>query len=150
MPPRPTGTNRRGCGRVAGGMGWSPAATGWASPCRGSCHAGSRGAFRHGRRGALSATAGSRLKVLLNFHLGEDVLISVPGHVLAALRARFPDVLFVAADDAERLAREAGDADVFYGFRFPEELLPRAPRLRWIQSISAGIEGNLSAPVLGR
>ena len=90
------------------------------------------------------------MKVLLNFHLGEDVRISVPGHVLAALRARFPDVLFVAADDAETLAREAGDADVFYGFRFPEELLPRAPRLRWIQSISAGIEGNLSAPVLGR
>jgi phosphoglycerate dehydrogenase-like enzyme len=65
--------------------------------------------------------------------------------VLAKLRARFPALTFVGADDAETLAREAAAAEVFYGWRFPPELLPRAPRLRWIQSASAGVE-DLLAP----
>jgi len=90
------------------------------------------------------------VKVLLNFHLGQDVRIAVPEGTLATLRERFPGVTFVGADDAETLAREAADADVFYGFRFPQELVPGAPRLRWIQSASAGIEGNLSPPVVER
>jgi len=90
------------------------------------------------------------VKVLLNFHLGSDVRISVSGDTLTTLRARFPGLRFTAADDPETLAREAGEADVFYGFEFPPELVPRAPRLRWIQSISAGIERNLSPPVLER
>jgi phosphoglycerate dehydrogenase-like enzyme len=81
-----------------------------------------------------------RPKVLVNFHLGSDVRLSVPADTLAALRARFPGVEFTPADDAETLAREAADCEVFYGFRFPPELLARAPRLRWIQSASAGVE----------
>lgn len=56
------------------------------------------------------------------------------------LRARFPAVTFTPADDAETLAREVADSDVFYGFRLPPELLAHAPRLRWIQSASAGVE----------
>ena len=90
------------------------------------------------------------MKVLLNFHLGRDVRIAVPEGTLSALRARFPEVIFVPADDPETLAREAADAEVFYGFTFPAALVPRAPRLRWIQSASAGIEGNLSPQVVER
>ena len=90
------------------------------------------------------------MKVVLNFHLGQDVRIAVPEGTLATLRERFPELTFVGADDAEALAREAADAEVFYGFRFPAELVPKAPRLRWIQSASAGIEGNLSPPVVER
>ena len=90
------------------------------------------------------------MKVLLNFHLGQDVRIAVSEGTLATLRDRFPEVTFVGADDAEALAREAADAEVFYGFCFPPELVPKAPRLRWIQSASAGIEGNLSPPVVQR
>jgi phosphoglycerate dehydrogenase-like enzyme len=90
------------------------------------------------------------VKVLLNFHLGTDVRISVPDSVLSELRRRFPAVVFVGADDPETLAREAADAEVFYGFRFPAALLPRAPRLRWFQSASAGIEETLSGPFLER
>jgi phosphoglycerate dehydrogenase-like enzyme len=80
------------------------------------------------------------MKVLLNFHLAEDVRMSVPDFVLERLRSRFPEVEFVGADDRETLAREAAEAEVFYGWRFPEDLLPTAHRLRWIQSASAGIE----------
>jgi phosphoglycerate dehydrogenase-like enzyme len=90
------------------------------------------------------------VKVLLNFHLGKDVRISVSDGVLAALRKRFPEIAFVGADDRETLAREAADADVFYGFTFPPDLVAHAPRLRWIQSVSAGIEGNLSPAVVER
>lgn len=74
----------------------------------------------------------------------------VADDTLALLRRRFPDVAFVGADDGETLAREAVDADVFYGWRFPPELVPRAPRLRWIQSASAGVEDNLSPEVRAR
>lgn len=90
------------------------------------------------------------MKVVLNFHLGKDVRIAVPEGVLATLRARFPGVTFAPADDRETLAREAADAEVFYGFTFPPELVPGSPRLRWIQSVSAGIEGNLSPAVVER
>jgi phosphoglycerate dehydrogenase-like enzyme len=38
---------------------------------------------------------------------------------------------------------------VFYGFRFPPELLARAPRLRWIQSASAGVE-DMARALRGR
>jgi len=90
------------------------------------------------------------VKVLLNFHLGTDVRISVPEATLEMLRGRFPGIEFVAADDPETLAREAAGVDVFYGFHFPPELVPRAPRLRWIQSASAGVEGTLSSAILAR
>jgi len=82
------------------------------------------------------------VKVVLNFHLASDVQLPVPHEVLATLRARFPQVQFTGADDAATLAREAEDADVFYGWRFPAALIPTARRLRWIQSASAGIEGH--------
>ena len=64
--------------------------------------------------------------------------------MLIALRERFPGVTFVPADDAETLAREVADADAFYGFVFPPELIAQAPRLRWVQSISAGVERQLA------
>src|SRR5262245_31635272 len=70
--------------------------------------------------------------------------------MLTALRARFPAVSFVAADDPETLAREAVDAEIFYGFVFPPALLAQARALRWVQSISAGIEGQLSELVRQR
>ena len=38
---------------------------------------------------------------------------------------------------------------MFYGFRFPPELLPQAPRLRWIQSASAGVE-DMARALRGR
>ena len=90
------------------------------------------------------------MKVVLNFHLGSDVRIGVPEAMLATLRRRFPALEFAPAEDRAALAREARDAEVFFGFEFPPELVPEAPKLRWIQSISAGIERNLAAPIVDR
>lgn len=92
----------------------------------------------------------SPVKVLLNFHLASDVRMSVPDAVLDRLRREFPGHVFVGADDPETLAHEAAAAEVFYGWRFPPELLPRAPALRWIQSASAGVEGLLSPTLIER
>ena len=90
------------------------------------------------------------VKVLVNFHLGTDVRVSVSEDTLTTLRRRFPGTTFAPADDRDTLAREAADAEVFYGFEFPADLVPAAPRLRWIQSISAGIERNLATPITER
>jgi phosphoglycerate dehydrogenase-like enzyme len=87
------------------------------------------------------------VKVVINFHLGKDVRIAVPDQVLETLRARFPAVTFVPADDEDTMARESADADVFFGWQFPERLVPAAKNLRWIQSGSAGIEESLSPAV---
>jgi phosphoglycerate dehydrogenase-like enzyme len=77
------------------------------------------------------------------------VRLAVPESTLARLRQAFPDVRFVAADDAASLARDVGDADVYYGFTFPTHLLPAATRLRWIQCITAGVDPELAAAVRG-
>jgi phosphoglycerate dehydrogenase-like enzyme len=90
------------------------------------------------------------VKVLLNFHLARDVRMSVPDSVLERLRTEFPGHDFIAADDEEALARGAASAEVFYGWRFPLELLPSAPALRWIQSASAGVEGMLRPELIER
>jgi phosphoglycerate dehydrogenase-like enzyme len=90
------------------------------------------------------------VRVLLNFHLASDVRLPVPEAMLATLRSRFPGVTFVGADDAETMAREAAVADVFFGWRFPPELLPGASRLRWIQAASAGVEGTVPLAGAGR
>src|SRR5262249_33808813 len=88
------------------------------------------------------------LKVLLNFHLGTDIRMSVPESMLATLRQRFPGHEFVGADDEEPLAAHAVDAEVFYGWAFPPALVPVATRLRWVQTATAGIENDLT-PELG-
>lgn len=74
----------------------------------------------------------------------------VPESMLETLRSRFPSLRFVPANDPETLAREITDADVFYGWRLPGELVSRGLRLRWIQSASAGIEENLGPEVRER
>jgi phosphoglycerate dehydrogenase-like enzyme len=74
----------------------------------------------------------------------------VPDSALTRLRSTFPGDAFVAADDADTLAAEVPDADVYYGFTFPTRLLPAATRLRWIQCITAGVDRELTAAVRGR
>jgi phosphoglycerate dehydrogenase-like enzyme len=41
-----------------------------------------------------------------------------------------------------------GQAEVLFGFRLPNDLLKRAPRLRWIQVMSAGVERFLTAEII--
>lgn len=44
------------------------------------------------------------------------------------------------ANAARKLDALLAEAEVIYGFRLPEDLVRRAPRLRWVQVMSAGVD----------
>ncbi|MCK1487567.1 D-2-hydroxyacid dehydrogenase [Bradyrhizobium sp. 193] len=58
---------------------------------------------------------------------------------------RFPQVRFIAAPDADHLKRYIGEAHALLAFHFPVELFARATKLRWFQSLSAGVDSMLPA-----
>ena len=61
----------------------------------------------------------------------------------ARLQVRFPALRIVSVDDPAALAGELAEAEVFAGFQFPRQHFAAATRLRWVHSLSAGIEANL-------
>ena len=75
---------------------------------------------------------------------------------LEALRAVDPRLNVIDASDLARLERNGdpsrskeldeilGLAEVVYALKLPERLLDRAPRLRWIQTISTGVDKILT------
>jgi phosphoglycerate dehydrogenase-like enzyme len=62
------------------------------------------------------------------------------GELLRRLRAETTGVELLAASDAADAVRQAADAEAVYGFNSPA-LYEAAPRLRWVQAGSAGVEG---------
>jgi phosphoglycerate dehydrogenase-like enzyme len=62
------------------------------------------------------------------------VRLGVPAALLP--KARMHNIVFPPADIDELL----GEADVLFTFRPPDDLLARAPRLKWIQFFSAGVD----------
>ena len=75
-----------------------------------------------------------------------------PGEAQAYARLikqpRPPFTVAVCATPAEALPHIA-DAEILYAWDFPRELLPRAVKLRWAQSMGAGVE-RLMVPELPR
>lgn len=67
--------------------------------------------------------------------------------VLPLLRTAVPGVEFVVARDAAQAAELAPGVDAAVGFCTPE-LLAAAPKLRWIQSMSAGVERCVAIPAV--
>lgn len=82
------------------------------------------------------------MKVVSYFQLHE-VQWAIPESDLEDLRRRFPSVTFASCRTPEELEREIPDADVFVGWLFPPDLFPRARKLRWFHTASAGVEDNL-------
>ncbi|HWX79245.1 MAG TPA: D-2-hydroxyacid dehydrogenase [Steroidobacteraceae bacterium] len=64
--------------------------------------------------------------------------------------ADFPRLDLIATNDRDLALRHAHEADVLMGhhFLFDEEMLRRATRLRWIQSLTAGTDGILKLAAL--
>ena len=58
------------------------------------------------------------------------------GALVTAPRRVVVDVAWTPADAAKLVA----DVEILYGWQFPSDLLGRAPALRWIQSMGAGVE----------
>jgi glyoxylate/hydroxypyruvate reductase A len=57
-----------------------------------------------------------------------------------------PGTIRTAADPATA-ARHIGDTEVLFAWHFPPELFRDARRLRWVQSMGAGVEDLVSAPL---
>ncbi|MFW6103022.1 MAG: D-2-hydroxyacid dehydrogenase [Chloroflexota bacterium] len=84
------------------------------------------------------------------------VVNRIAPEALEALRATDPRVNVIDASDLARLERNGdlsrsneldetlGLAEVVYALKLPERLLDRAPELRWIQTISTGVDKVLT------
>ncbi|RPJ85096.1 MAG: D-2-hydroxyacid dehydrogenase [Acidobacteria bacterium] len=68
-----------------------------------------------------------------------DRVWTLPVEEVDRLRAIFPQHHFTDARDPDALAAAVGEADVALTTRIGADLLPIAPRLRWIQSPAAGV-----------
>jgi phosphoglycerate dehydrogenase-like enzyme len=74
------------------------------------------------------------------------VLAREPG-IVAALEAAAPDVVLLPASSAEEAAALAKEADAVIGTCTPE-VLAAGPRIRWIQTYSAGVERCVAIPAV--
>lgn len=69
---------------------------------------------------------------------------------LAILRRRFPDLEIVVCRGPEEVAAALPTADAFVGWRLDPDQAAVAPRLRWVQAITAGVDGFLFPDVVER
>ncbi len=79
----------------------------------------------------------------------EKVVIGVDiwADAVDAVKARFPDIDVVLEPDAEKVVVQLADADAYTGFRLTPEQLDQAPKLKWVHSLSAGVEQWLGAGI---
>jgi phosphoglycerate dehydrogenase-like enzyme len=69
------------------------------------------------------------------------------GDFVPGLRRDFPQVDFVVCTEPSRLPELMADAEVYVGPVGPD-VARGAPRLKWVQSISTGVDGMLAIPEL--
>jgi glyoxylate/hydroxypyruvate reductase A len=63
------------------------------------------------------------------------------------LSALLPDVRLLACTTPLEAAEHISEADILFCWRFPTELYTRAAKLRWVQSMGAGVEDLVPAPL---
>jgi phosphoglycerate dehydrogenase-like enzyme len=70
------------------------------------------------------------------------LLVRVPleERYLARLRDRFPDLDVVVATTDDQFGHRLADADAVVGWRVTAAEIAAAPRLKWVQTIGAGVE----------
>jgi phosphoglycerate dehydrogenase-like enzyme len=73
---------------------------------------------------------------------------SIPDAQVALLRERFPDVEFVHARTLDEARRLIGDADAAFTPFMAPEMVAEAPRLNWVHSPAAAVEGLLPLAAL--
>jgi phosphoglycerate dehydrogenase-like enzyme len=68
----------------------------------------------------------------------------------ASLRERYPQLNLLLAKSAVEISFDVGEADVLiaFGIAINEELMRRATRLKWIQSLATGVDHFLNSPYL--
>lgn len=82
----------------------------------------------------------------------EKVVIGVDvwDDAVDAVKRRFPDIDVVLEPDPGKVVDQLADADAYTGFRLSSEQLDRAPELKWVHSLSAGVEQWLDSGVAER
>jgi D-2-hydroxyacid dehydrogenase (NADP+) len=92
------------------------------------------------------------VNVLVTSAIGDECLRWIAD---VSPRIRLTDVsgLLRAENEGDLAARKRLDAllceaDVMFGLRFPNDVLTRSPRLKWIQTMSAGIDRFLDAEMV--
>jgi phosphoglycerate dehydrogenase-like enzyme len=71
------------------------------------------------------------------------------GDYVPGLRRDFPQVDFVVCSEPSRLPELMADAEVYVG-PVGSDVARHAPRLKWVQSISTGVDSMLAIPELAR
>lgn len=69
----------------------------------------------------------------LIFHRVEE------GH-LQKLKARCPQVTFMACEDTDCLEKHLPETDILISFQCDQSMLDRAPNLKWVQALSTGVD----------
>jgi len=92
------------------------------------------------------------VNVLVTSAIGDECLRWI-ADVSPGIRLRDVSGVFRAENDGDRAAKKQldtllCDADVLFGLRFPQDVLARCPRLKWIQTMSAGIDRFLDAEMV--
>jgi phosphoglycerate dehydrogenase-like enzyme len=72
----------------------------------------------------------------------------IPDAQVAALRTAFPDMEFLHASTREEAADLVRDADIAFTPFLTPEMVASAPRLRWVHSSAAAVEGLLPLAAL--
>ena len=67
---------------------------------------------------------------------------------LPDLKGKYPEVEFVHCSDREALVDEIADVDIYVGGWINRDVLLAAKKLKWIQSVSSGVDGFVRVPEL--
>ena len=74
---------------------------------------------------------------------------SIPDAQVDVLRSRFPDIEFLHARTLDEARVQIADADVAFTPFMTPEIVAAAPRLKWVHSPAAAVEGLLPLAALG-
>ena len=92
------------------------------------------------------------VNVLVTSGIGDEYLQKIAS---VSPRIKLTDIsdLFRAERRGDSAAKKKLDdllaeAEVLYGLRFPEDVINRAPRLKWVQAISAGVDRLLNTEMV--
>jgi len=92
------------------------------------------------------------VNVLVTSAIGDECLRQIT-NVSSAIKLTEVSSLFRAERSGDIGAREKLDtllaeAEVIYGLRFPQDFIKRAPKLKWVQTMSAGVNIFLDAEMV--
>jgi phosphoglycerate dehydrogenase-like enzyme len=73
----------------------------------------------------------------------------IPNHFIKQLKADFPQTRFVTATD-DSFREELKDADATVSWRLLPDEIEAAPKLKWLQTIGAGVDDIISPAIIER